>query len=373
MILGIIINCGGVPTDHRGYIGARYWHSPYEAFLNGFHGFCGVFVTAAFAYTGTELTGLAAAEAADPKREIPRASKQVVWRIAIFYVVNLFLVGLIVPANSPLYSGEGSESRHSPFVIAIQLAGIKVLPSIMNAVILMAVMSVANSCTFGSTRTIQALAANGMGPKILAYVDKKGRPVSVVILQLLFGCLAFINLSDNGGTIFNWLLSLSGLAILFIYGSVALAHIRFRAAWKVQGHSLDELPFRAAFGVWGSYVCLLINIIALMAQFYVALYPVGGPNLDANTFFQLYLAGPLLIFLFVLWKVYSWFYKPEDRPLFIRAKDIDLYTGMRESQRYISGHDVPEDQRRASIQSLQEENKKKGAKDYIMAGIRNII
>lgn len=70
-----------------------------------------------------------------------------------------------------------------------------------------------------------------MGPKILAYVDKKGRPVSVIIVQLLFGCLAFINLAPNGGDIFNWLLSLSGLSILFIYGSIALAHIRFRMAW----------------------------------------------------------------------------------------------------------------------------------------------
>jgi amino acid transporter len=161
LILGIIIDCGGVPGDTRGYIGARYWHAPNSAFLNGFHGFCGVFVTAAFAYTGTELVGLAAAETPNPRKEIPKASKQVVWRILIFYVVNLFLIGLIVPADSDLYSSDGPSSRHSPFVIAIQLAGIKVLPSIFNAVILIAVMSVANSCTFGSTRTIQALAANG--------------------------------------------------------------------------------------------------------------------------------------------------------------------------------------------------------------------
>jgi yeast amino acid transporter len=120
-----------------------------------------VFVTASFAYSGTELTGLAAAEADNPRKEIPRATKQVVYRIAIFYIVNLLLIGLDVPANSPLYSGEGSESRHSPFVIAIQLAGIKALPSIFNAVILISVMSVANSCTFGSTRTFQALAQNG--------------------------------------------------------------------------------------------------------------------------------------------------------------------------------------------------------------------
>jgi yeast amino acid transporter len=140
-----------------------YWcrHEPYAAFYNGFQGFCGVFVIASFAYNGTELTGLAAAEAADPRKEIPRATRQVVWRISIFYILSLFLIGLNVPANSPLYDTDGPTSRHSPFVIAIELAGIKVLPSIFNAVILISVMSVANSCTFGSTRTLQALAANG--------------------------------------------------------------------------------------------------------------------------------------------------------------------------------------------------------------------
>ncbi|KAK5063028.1 hypothetical protein LTR84_005104 [Exophiala bonariae] len=374
MILGIIINCGGVPTDDRGYIGARYWHTPYEAFLNGFHGFCSVFVTAAFAYTGTELTGLAAAETVNPRKEIPRASKQVVWRIAIFYIVNLFLVGLIVPENSELYSAEGSSSRRSPFVIAIKLAGIKVLPGIFNAVILIAVMSVANSCTFGSTRTIQALAANGMAPKIMAYVDKKGRPLTVVIIQLLFGCLAFINLAPNGGVIFNWLLSLSGLAILFVYGSIGLAHIRFRTAWKHNGHSLDEIPYKAKFGIWGSYINIFISIIALMAQFYVALYPIGGPNLNANLFFQLYLAGPLIIFLYLLWKTYSWFARPEDRPFFVSIKDIDIYTGMREGQRAsISGAGVSEEQRRASILEIQEENKKKGVKGHAMAALRSIF
>ena len=136
-------------------------HSPYSAFLNGFHGFCTVFVTASFAFSGTELTGLAAAESSNPRKEIPKATRQVVWRICIFYIVNLFLIGLIVPENSPLYGSAGAESRDSPFVIAIELAGIKALPSIFNAVILISVMSVANSCTFGSTRTFQALSQNG--------------------------------------------------------------------------------------------------------------------------------------------------------------------------------------------------------------------
>lgn len=161
IILGIITNCGGVPTDNRGYIGAQYWHNP-GAFLNGFHGFCSVFVTAAFAYSGTELTGLAAAETKNPRKEIPRASKQVVWRIGLFYILTLFLIGLNLSSTSPLYDTKGPESRTSPFVLSIKAAGIKVLPGIFNAVILISVMSVANSCTFGSTRTIQALAAEGM-------------------------------------------------------------------------------------------------------------------------------------------------------------------------------------------------------------------
>lgn len=375
IILGIIINCGGVPTDPRGYIGGEYWRDPYSPFLNGFHGFCSVFVTAAFAYTGTELTGLAAAETTDPKREIPRASNQVAWRIGIFYVVNLLLVGLIVPADSPLYSGEGSSSRHSPFVIAIQLAGIKVLPSIFNAVILIAVMSVANSCTFGSTRTLQALAANRMAPKFMAKVDKKGRPVPVVILQLLFGLLAFINLAENGGDIFGWLLSLSGLTILFVYGGIALAHIRFRSAWAANGHTVNQLPYKANCGVWGSYVCLLICVLALIAQFYVALYPIGGPNLDASTFFQLYLAGPLLIFLYLVWKAYSWFAQPEHRPLFIKTRNIDIYSGMREGHQALLSEPGAFDQPRYSHEAemMHEEKKKRGPMGRVVAALRNVV
>lgn len=359
IILGIITNVGGVPTDDRGYIGTRYWSAPWSGFLNGFQGFCSVFVSAAFAYVGTELTGLAAAETIDPKKEIPRASKQVVWRILIFYIVNLFLIGLNVPADSPLYSGEGSTSRHSPFVIAIQLAGIKVLPSIFNAVILISVLSVANSCTFGSTRTIQALAGIGMAPNALTKIDNKGRPVPVIILQLLFGCLAFINLADNGGVIFNWLLALSSISALFVYGSIAVAHIRFRMAWKAQGHTLDELPYQAFFGVWGSYVCVLINVLAFIGQTYVALYPVGGsPN--ANGFFQAYLAVPLAIALYIGWKVYSWFYYPEHRAIWVPINKIDVYKGMREIQG-------------AATEDLQPAEKRRGIKGFAMGIVRSIV
>ncbi|KAH9826099.1 AAT family amino acid transporter [Teratosphaeria destructans] len=325
IIMAIVIDCGGVSTDPRGYIGARYWYSPYEAFKNGFHGFCSVFVTASFAFAGTELTGLAAAEAANPLKSIPQATKQVFWRIAIFYVVGLLMVGLIVPANDPnLLNATGSNSKYSPFVIAIKLAGIKGLPSVMNAVITISVLSVANASAFGSTRTMQALAAEGMAPKFLAYVDKHGRPIYCVIIQLLFGLLAFVNeATTNGSTFFNWLLALSGLANFFIWGTICLSHIRFRAGWKYHGRGLDEIPYKAAFGVVGSWIGLAMNILCLIATFYVALFPVGGSP-SAYDFFEEYLAAPLILALYVFWKLWS-----RDWRLYIPARDMDVTTGIR--------------------------------------------
>ena len=93
----------------------------------------------------------------------------------------------------------------------------------------------------------------------------------------------------------------------------------------------------------------------------------------AKTFFELYLAGPFLIALYLIWKVYSWFARPADRPLYVKIKDIDIYTGMRDYVQNISGADVPEEQRRASVMEMQQAKKKRGPKDHIIAGIRNII
>lgn len=272
IILGIIIDCGGVPTDNRGYIGAHYWHDP-GAFRNGFKGFCSVFVTAAFAFGGTELVGLAAAEAADPRKSLPKATKQVFWRITFFYVVSLFIVGLILPSDDKsLIGSSGANTKASPFVLAIQMAGIKGLPSVFNAVITISVLSVANSCSFASTRTMQALGATGMGPRALTKIDRKGRPVICVIIQLLFGLLAFVTEASTGSTVFTWLLSFSGLSYFFVWASICLSHIRFRYAWKLQGHSLDELPYKASFGVAGSYVGFTLNVLALIATFYTSLW-----------------------------------------------------------------------------------------------------
>jgi amino acid transporter len=140
IILGIIINLGGAP-DHKFY-GSETWTTP-GAVHNGFKGFCAMFVNAAFAFGGTELVGLAAAETADPRKVLPDATKQVVWRIIIFYFVSLLVVGFLVPYDSPNLLGHGLNT--SAFVIALKNSGIDGLDSFMNFIILISTLSVGNS------------------------------------------------------------------------------------------------------------------------------------------------------------------------------------------------------------------------------------
>lgn len=223
------------------------------------------------------------------------------WSQTLFYILSLLMVGLLVEYNNPNLFSDGSngfiDAGTSPFVIAANEAGLYGFDSFMNIVILVSVLSIGNSGVYGGSRTLTALAEQGYAPRIFAYVDRAGRPLFSTIALILCGFLAYINIAAAGATIFAWLLALSGLAALFTWGSICLAHIRFRRAWKYHGHSLDEIPFKAQFGVAGSWFGLLLIVIVLIAQFYTALFPLGGtpesPALRAEIFFQSYLALPV--------------------------------------------------------------------------------
>lgn len=321
-----MIVCGGTPDT--GYLGGSRWHDP-GAFHNGFKGLCSVFVTAAFAFAGTELVGLAAAETQNPRKSLPTAVKQVFWRITLFYIVSLTLVGLIVPyTNDQLLNAKASsDAKASPFVISIQIAGISGLPSVMNVVIMIAVLSVGNSSIYGSSRTLAALAEQRQAPSFLAYIDRRGRPIWAITLASVLGLLAFLAASDKQQEAFDWMLALSGLSSIFTWGSICLAHIRFRQAWRLQGHSLDELAFRSQPGVIGSWIGFLFNCLVLIAQFWTGFAPVGyadmtGRELTEN-FFKAYLAAPVVIAFYVPYKLFY-------RTPFMRTSDMDLKTGRRE-------------------------------------------
>ncbi|KAJ4286338.1 histidine permease [Kalmusia sp. IMI 367209] len=326
IILGIIIDTGGVPG--QGYMGAKYWYHP-GAFNNGFKGLCSVFVTAAFSFQGTELVGLCAAETENPRKTLPKAVKQVFWRITLFYMVSLTIVGCLVPYDDEHLLGASTDANASPFVIAVRNAGIKVVPSIMNVVILIAVLSVGNSSIYGSSRTIAALADRGQAPKIFGYIDRSGRPLVAILFSSMFGFISYIVAagSDTSDKAFSWMMAISGLSAIFNWGSICLCHIRFRQAWAYRGHTLDELAFRSQATVWGSWAGLIFNGLVLVAQFWTGFAPVGYGEMSATelveSFFKAYLAFPIVALCYIVFKIVM-------KTRFKRIDEIDIYSGRRE-------------------------------------------
>ncbi|EAS34338.3 amino acid permease [Coccidioides immitis RS] len=326
MVIAVVLVCGGGPKDgiYSEYWGARLWYDP-GAFRNGFRGFCSVFVTAAFAFFGTELVGLAAAESKNPLKSLPSAIKQVFWRIILFYILGLFFIGLLVRSDDDRLLGANPliDTNASPFVIAAHDAGLVGFDSFMNVIILVSVFSIGNSAVFAGSRTLTAIAEQGYAPRIFSYVDRAGRPLISTGTLIAFGGLAYVNVTASGVEIFDWLLALSGLTALFTWGSICLAHIRFRAAWAHHGRTLDEIPFKAALGVWGSWVGLCLVCLVLIAQFYIAICPVSGGINDAKGFFKSYLALPVVLFCWACgyaWKRKGW----------LKLDEIDIDSGRRE-------------------------------------------
>jgi len=310
-------------------MGDKYWYNP-GAFNNGFKGLCSVFITAAFSFSGTELVGLCAAETANPRKALPKAVKQVFWRILLFYIVALTIVGCLVPYDDPSLLGSSStDVDASPFVIAVRNAGIKYIDSIMNVVVMIAVLSVGNSAIYGSSRTIAALADRGQAPKILGYIDRSGRPLVAIGFASAFGFVCYIVAAgtDKREKAFTWMLAISGLAAIFNWTTICICHIRFRQAWKARGHTVDELAFASQPGVYGSYIGAGFNILVLVAQFWTGFAPVGYANMTAaervENFFQAYLAAPIIFACFVGYKVVF-------RTRFRRLAEIDITSGRRE-------------------------------------------
>jgi yeast amino acid transporter len=334
IICGICLVCGA----RGGYIGGKYWHHPYGAFVGDnagarFKGTMSVFTSAAFAFAGSELVGLAAAETANPRKTLPKAAKQVFWRITVFYIVSLTLIGLLVSHKDSRLIGTSSvDAAASPFVIALESHGIKGLPTVVNVVICIAVLSVGNSAVYACSRTLSAFDKQGYAPKWmrLGYVDQAGRPLVGIAISSIFGLISFIAASDKEGEVFNWLMALSGLSSLFTWGGIMLCHIRFRRALSAQGRNTDELTFTSPTTIYGSYYGLFVIVCVFVAEFWVAAWPSGFREMSkgeiAKDFFQTYLSFPIVLTCYLGHKIYHKNWK-----IFIKDTDMDIDTGRREN------------------------------------------
>lgn len=261
-ILAIAISSGGIGPQK---IGFKYWHDP-GAFADSINGVARTFVIAGTLYAGTEMVGITAGESANPRRAVPRAINQVFWRILIFYVGMMFFIGILIPYNDPRLLGKGSKTAASPLTIALSDAHIAPAAHLINALIVISVISAGNSSLYVASRTITHMARNGMAPKFLGKADKRGVPWPALLFTNIFACIAFLSQSGSAGTLYNALITLSGVATFIVWAVIELVHIRFRQALKAQGQSPNDLPFKALWYPWGTYACLAANVFLIFFQ-----------------------------------------------------------------------------------------------------------
>jgi amino acid transporter len=277
LILALILDLGGGPNHDR--LGFRYWVNP--GVMNEYIGtgstgrFLGLFsvlINAAFAYGGVEQVAVAAGEAKNPTKTIPKAIRRVFWRILFFYVFGAFAVACLVPSNDANLL-HGSGITKSPWVIAISRAGIPVLPQIINAVIITSASSSANANLYTGSRYLFALAQQGQAPKMFCRCNKQGVPYFAVIATGSVGLLAFMSLSSGGAKVFQWFQGIVAIAYLITWSAICWAYIRFRKALAYHAISRDTLsfkspfqPYLAWFGMCFFWIVILFNGFAVFTH-----------------------------------------------------------------------------------------------------------
>ncbi|KAL6410871.1 hypothetical protein AUP68_07303 [Ilyonectria robusta] len=321
-IMALVITCGGGP-DHKA-IGFEYWKSPNGPFaqylgiggsLGQFLGFWKTLDNALYAYSGIENITVAAAETRNPRHAIPMAARRIFVRIGLFYVVTIFMVGLVVASTDEQLLGSTGNASQSPFVIAARNAGIKVVPSIINAVVLTSAWSAGNSNMLGGSRILYGMAAQGQAPSVFKRLNRFGIPYVAVSLYGLFMALGYMTLSNSASTVFNWLQDLVSISTLVNWITICIVYLRFLYGCKKQGIDRQkELPWAAPFQPYTTWASLILFVILFFTGgFKTFIHGEWAIESFISSYFN-------LPFIFVVYFGYKLWYKTKVIPL----EDIPL-------------------------------------------------
>ena len=295
LVIGLAMICGIMFQPAVGLSNFTYKDAP---FVGGFAAILNVFLIAGFSFQGTELIGVTAGESENPGKAVPKAINDVFWRILLFYVLSIFVIAALIPYTSPnlLSSAEGDIAM-SPFTLVFQRAGLASAASVMNTIILTSVLSSANSGVYASTRMLYALAKDHYAPAFFGHTTRHGIPMASLVATLVVS-LATFAASIFGQRIYMWLVAASGLTGFIVWIGIALSHYRFRRAWVVQGHRVEELRYHAKLFPLGPILALILCVIV-----------IGGQNIEAfvNWNWQeigvTYISVPLVLALYLGYKI----------------------------------------------------------------------
>ncbi|KAK6460961.1 amino acid permease/ SLC12A domain-containing protein [Scheffersomyces coipomensis] len=326
ILTGLIIDLGGVPGQKR--LGFHYWRDPgpfAEKYTTGslgkFAGFWKCVSSVVYAYGGTQAISMLAGETEYPRRAIFRAAKRVFYRVFTMYLATVFILTLIVAHNDPAIATPNGTASGSPFVIAMERAGIKVLPHIINAVVLTSALSAANLQIVKASRTLFALATKKQAPAFFLRVNRNGLPWIAVGFACLFVPLCYMSVSSSASTVFSWLQNVTSSNILFNWIIISINHIYMTKALKAQGYTRKDLPYKFYGTEYAAWFSLFFAVLFLLTG--------GFPNFihgnfEFSSFFTSYFIIPLSIILYAFWKLVmkSKYIKPEDVDLKSLFADI---------------------------------------------------
>ena len=224
-------------------------------FPNGFGAVFTVMLAVNFAFSGTELIGIAAGEAQHPEKTVPKAIHGTLWRLVIFFIGAMIVMASLIP-----YKDAGVDA--SPFVVVFEKIGIPFAADIMNFVVLTAILSAANSGLYASTRMLWSLANEGMIPARIARTNKAGVPFLAMCICMIGGLFALLSSFIAADTVYLVLVSVSGLAVVLVWVSIAACHIVFRKQYIAAGNKLEDLKYRAPGFPYLSWAALILSALS---------------------------------------------------------------------------------------------------------------
>ncbi|PIJ42952.1 amino acid permease [Tatumella sp. OPLPL6] len=293
MIVGILHG-----AEHAGI---KNWQLGDAPFVGGFPAMIGVAMIVGFSFQGTELIGIAAGESENPEKNIPRAVRQVFWRILLFYVFAILVISLILPYTDPrLLRNDVGDISVSPFTLVFQNAGLLSAAAVMNAVILTAVLSAGNSGMYASTRMLYTLATEGKAPKIFAVLTKNGVPRNALIVTTVIAGLCFLSSRFGNQTVYLWLLNTSGMTGFIAWLGIAISHYRFRKGYIAQGYDLNDLPYRSGFFPLGPMFAFGLCLIITLGQNYQAFL---ADKIDWYGVAATYIGIPLFLLIWLGYRI----------------------------------------------------------------------
>ena len=249
--------------------GFKYWTMGDAPFHGGWLAILSAFMIAGFSFQGTELIGIAAGESKEPEKNIPKAVKQVFWRILLFFVLSIFVISLLLPYTSSELAS--SDVQLSPFTLVFKKYGITFAASLINGVILIAILSAGNSGMYAATRMLWYLAKKRHISAIFAKVNHRGVPMPALILTTMVAALAFLSSFFGNGRVYFWLLSASSLSGFIAWLGIAISHYRFRKAYLKQGRDLNKLPYLAKGYPYAPLIAFALCLIAPPNSFTVSI------------------------------------------------------------------------------------------------------